>query len=612
MCGIHLIIDKTQILKAGIINTMASQTLYRGPDETNTATVKSKTQNYHFGVNRLKITDASDAAGQPFFSLDKRIALLYNGEIFNFYSLKNELIQKGIRFSTNSDTEVLFHWLRTFGISGINDLEGMFSFVFINFDTDEIIIARDRFGIKPLYYFQDEKYFIASSEIKPILSTNLVAARLNKAQIGHYLLYKYPKTPETFYQNITELSPGAILHQVSNKSNLERINPVSAGQECQNPQLSEIENLITDSLLKQINAPVPTGLLLSGGVDSTLLLALAKQEGYSLPTFSIVNSESERSFGTDDYKYAAKAAKQYGSEHHELEIDISILEKFDALIQQIDQPVGDSAFLMTSEICRYASGSMKILLSGAGADEIFGGYNRHWAFYKYLRHRKTAGYLLPAIRKFTNLLPDGYAHPLRKQVRLMRKLSNSYDVSPAHTYHKFLTFDEFPLTIASETIPELKGINDWMRWALDHDLKNYLVGDVLELSDRASMRHGIELRVPYLDDKLVDIAKSLPIDFVMSKGRKWILKELLTKHGGREFAHRPKDGFGLPLSHWLTDKRVGYLWEFVNNRNHIIFSFVDKGVIDRLLQQQRQKTHDHGPLLWSILILAHWLQRNFQ
>jgi asparagine synthase (glutamine-hydrolysing) len=612
MCGIHLIVDKTQILRAGIIDTMASQTLHRGPDDTNTTVVSSIIQNYHIGVNRLKITDPTDAAGQPFFSHDKQQVLLYNGEIYNYYSLKNELIQKGIRFSTHSDTEVLFHWLSSYGASGIKDLEGMFAFVFINFESDEVIMARDRFGIKPLYYYEDEKYFIVSSEIKPILNTNLMAVRLNEAQIGHYLLYRYPKAPQTFYQKITELSPGAILSHASGSTKIKRFSTIGSRQDLHNLELSEVETLINDSLLKQIHAPVPTGLLLSGGVDSTLLLALAHQAGYTLPTFSIVNSETERSFGTNDYKYAAKAAKQYGSEHHEMEMDISIMEKFDEFVQQIDQPIGDSAFLMTSAICRYASGSMKVLLSGAGADEIFGGYNRHWAFYKYLKHRKAAGILLPALRKFTNLLPDGNAHPLRKEFRLIKKLSNTIDVSPTQTFHKFLTFNEFALNIASEETPEFDDKKGWMKWALDHDLKNYLVGDVLALSDTASMRHGIELRVPYLDDDLVDYVKSLPVDFVMGNGRKWILKSLLTKYGGKVFAIRPKEGFGLPLSHWLTDKRVEHLWKFVNNKNHIIFSHVDKSVVDRLLQQQKKKSQDHGPLLWSILVLAHWLEHNFQ
>jgi asparagine synthase (glutamine-hydrolysing) len=612
MCGIHLIIDKTQTLSAEYIDLMASQTRYRGPDETDTGLVETQKQNYLFGVNRLKITDPTNAAAQPFFSEDKRKVLLFNGEIYNYYSLKNELIRKGIVFSTHSDTEVLLHWLTSFGSLGIKDLEGMFAFVFIDIDTDKIIIARDRYGIKPVYYYQDENYFIVSSEIKPILKTRLFPSRLNESQVDHYLQYKYAKFPETFFRNIMELSPGTMIQKVQGRLQIEKFTTEMSGQDFGSLQLSEIENLISDSLLQQISAPVPTGLLLSGGVDSTLLLALAQKEGYTLPTFSIVNSKAEGSFGTNDFKYAAKAAKLFGAEHHEMETDISILEKFDDFVHRLDQPIGDSSFLMTSEICRHASGTMKILLSGAGADEIFGGYNRHWAFYKYLKHRKTIGLLMPALSKFSKMLPDGNVHPLRKQLRLLRKLSNSYDISPVRTFHKFLVFNEFESKTISDTMPEFTDSNDLMNWALNHDLTNYLVGDVLALSDRASMWHGIELRVPYLDDKLVHHVKSLPTDFVMRNGRKWILKELLKKQGGKEFAQRPKEGFGLPLSHWLTDKRVSHLWEFVNKKDHIIFKFVDKNLLDKLLAQQKQKSHDHGPLLWSILVLAHWLQHNFE
>lgn len=611
MCGIHLIVDKTNILHPDSIQKMVSQTPYRGPDETITRTVQTKKQNYLFGVNRLKITDPSENAAQPFFSDDQRTVLLFNGEIYNYFTLRNELIGKGIRFLTHSDTEVLFHWLRIYGKSRINDLEGMFAFAFINFDLDEIIIARDKFGIKPLYYFQDQNYFVVSSEIKPILKTELSTPRLNEVQIGHYLAYKYAKSPATFFKEIMELRPGTLLHQVSGKTIIEKYVKKNERKFHENTQLSKIESLISDSLLLQINAPVPTGLLLSGGVDSTLLLALAQKEGYTLPTYSIVNSETERSFGTNDFKYAAKAAKQYGSEHYELEIGISILDTFEDFIQNLDQPIGDSALLMTSEICRQAAGSMKVLLSGAGADEIFGGYNRHWAFYNYLKYRKLIEVLLPTVRTVSKFLPDGIPHPLRKHFRLIKKLSNSYDPSPEITFHKFLAFNEWTISIEEETMPEITDSEGWMGWALEHDLTNYLVGDVLALSDKTSMRHSIELRVPYLDETLVNYIKSHTPDFVIGSGRKWILKALLTKYGGKEFAQRPKEGFGLPLSHWLVDKRISHLWEFTSDRNHIIFRFVEKSMIDKLLAQQKQQSNDHGPLLWSILVLAHWLQHNF-
>ena len=195
MCGINLIIDKNRNLNPDLINKMSALTRHRGPDETKSCRIDSTTKNYFLAVNRLKITDQSDGASQPFISNDSKYALLFNGEIYNFHSLKNDLLNKNITFVSHSDTEVLFHWLILNGKNGIEKLEGMFAFIFIDVENDEILIARDRFGIKPIYYYEDENCFIASSEIKPIIETGLMKKEINTSQIHHYLAYKYAKQP---------------------------------------------------------------------------------------------------------------------------------------------------------------------------------------------------------------------------------------------------------------------------------------------------------------------------------------------------------------------------------------------------------------------------------
>ncbi len=626
MCGINIIIDKHKNLDATIINIMSEFTRHRGPDETKIYRFDDKTTSYFLGANRLKISDSSNAASQPFISSDSKFVLLFNGEIYNFYALKNELINKNINFSSHSDTEVLFHWLRLNGKKGIEKLEGMFAFVFIDIDNNEILIARDRFGIKPIYYYKDENYFIASSEIKSIIGTGLMKKELNTSQIQHYLSYKYAKQPETLFQNIYELKHGFVLHFQKDKWQMEKFFQIPTVTINTAPNLTLIEEMITDSLLQQLNANVPLGLLLSGGVDSTLLLALARKEGFTLPTYSIVNSKSDASFGTKDYHFSRLAATKYNSEHHELEIDISVLDQFDNFIDTMDQPIGDSSYLMTSEICKMASKSqpyhtpdgeagqagMKILLSGAGADEYFAGYNRHFAFYKYLNNKRVLDFLFPLFKPVLNSLPSGFPHPFRKQFRLMKKWSKSYDKSPSKTYYNFLKFNEISFNdhmIESHDLPA--NDQDLFAWALHHDQNNYLIGDVLALSDKASMQHGIEMRVPYLDEKLVNYIAGIPQSSLLKNGQKWILKELLKKHGGAKFVNRPKEGFGLPLSNWLFDTRISHLWELFDSKDSIIFNYLEKDKFDYLATQQKQNAEDHGPLLWSILVLGHWLQRNF-
>lgn len=609
MCGINLIIDKQKYLSSDPITKMSDITHHRGPDEANIKIVEGHSKTYHLASNRLKITDQSEAAAQPFTIQSSKQALLFNGEIYNFYELKNELLKNEITFHSNSDTEVLFHWLRTYGKEGITKLEGMFSFIFIDPEKDEIILARDRFGIKPLYFYEDENYFIASSEIKSILGSGLVKKELNARQIHHYLLYKYAKTPETFYLNINEIESGQALYFHENAWGNTQFYSDNLFTDKSELEVESIKEIILDSLLRQIDTKVPLGLLLSGGVDSTLLLALAHLEGYSLPTYSIINSKADKSFGTKDYHYSRLAAKTYSSDHHEIEVDISLFDQFDNFIANIDQPIGDSSYMMTSAICKKASESMKILLSGAGADELFAGYNRHKAFYNHLYNAKSLKFLMPILKPILNNLPSGIQHPFRKHINLIKKWSKSYDKSPKQTFHNYLTFHD--LGFENQQINHERVDTDLFEWALKHDQNNYLVNDVLALSDRAPMLHGVELRVPFLDEKLVNYLDGFPAKTRILKGPKWILKEILKKNGGGKFINRPKEGFGLPLSNWLFDKKSEHIWENMQSENSILFNYLDKRVFDKLIRQQKSRAEDHGPLLWSIIVLGNWLDLNF-
>ncbi len=610
MCGINLIIDKTKRLQTSVIEKMAETTRYRGPDEMRLQVIQTQHANYLMAVNRLMITDQTDSASQPMISADKKYALLFNGEIYNYAILKNELLDRGISFNTFSDTEVLFKWLIIHGKDGIDVLEGMFAFVFIVFEKDEVVAARDRFGIKPLHYFMDEKYAIFSSEIKPLVNSGLVEKKLDGPQIRHYLAWKYVQSPGTFYENIFTLEHGKAITLSHEKKAIFSYGKKAENEECKGASdPDKAEALLTESLLRQIDAKVPLGLLLSGGVDSTLLLALAHKEGFTLPTFSIINSAKDAGYGTEDYKFSRLAASAYRSDHHEMEVDISVLDGFFEHIKFMDQPIGDSAWLLTSVISENASKSMKILLSGAGADELFAGYNRHWAFYQYLKHRKLFDTLHPFVKTFTKALPSSLPPPLANRIRLMKKWANSHDRDPWRTWINYLTFNE--LNIELNSGGKNGGISDWFTIALNHDRDNYLVNDVLALSDRASMRHGIELRVPYLDDNLRQYLMSFDQIRLIERGRKWLLKEILKKYGGKKFVDRRKEGFGLPLGRWLFDKRAENLWGPLNSRESIIYEFIEKPWLDRLTDQHKRRREDHGPLLWSVIVLAHWLEQNF-
>jgi asparagine synthase (glutamine-hydrolysing) len=609
MCGINLIIDQSHKIDNAVIAKMAYRTRHRGPDETRIVVEKSNRLAIHMAANRLKITEHAKLASQPFSIGTTRKYLLFNGEIYNYRHLKNKLLDFGVHFHSDSDTEVLFHWMSIFGKVGLSVLEGMFALAFIDLENEEILIARDRSGIKTIYYYDAAGLFIASSELKPIAECGLYQKRLNTRQINHYLCYKYAAPPETFFEGIFELSPGSVLHFKNHFWEKSVFSNVESQGSLEIIDLRAIEELITCSLLDQLERKVPTGLLLSGGVDSTVLLALAHKNGISMPTFSVVGSEKENASGTEDGKYSRIAASLYKSNHHELLIDRTVLKGFDDFIDSVDQPIGDSSYLLTSEICKYASGSMKVLLSGAGADELFGGYNRHWAFFKYLEHRKLLDHTVPVLQSALRVLPEGFPTSWNKKVGYLHKLIKSYDSSPERTWMNFIAFNDF----VNNSMPSggLGPSTSWMDWALLHDRNHYLVSDVLALTDKASMLHGLEVRVPYLDDRIINYLGRIDSRLLMKHGRKWVLRNILIDNGGARIANRAKEGFGLPLGSWLNDKNYNYILRPLLRTDGMIFEFIDKQISDRLICQHQEGRKDNSPQLWSLLILAHWLERNF-
>src|SRR5688572_20620488 len=492
MCGLNVIIDKNSALSPDLITRMNKATHHRGPDATGLYIHRTDKESYFFGHNRLKIIDFSDAANQPFFSVSNRYLLIYNGEIYNYRELKHDLKKKGFTFRTESDSEVVLKLLIQQGPAGLEKLEGMFALVFFDLENNTLLAARDRFGQKPLYFAETDDAFIISSEIKAINSTGLVKKELNEAQIPNYLSYKHACKPGTFFKNIYELEEGTCGIYADNtwvtRSYLSTFqgcgNTVLAPEEI----LAKTSELLQQSLLKQIQADAPVGLFLSGGIDSTLLLALLAEAGFTnFPAFSIANKASERSFGSDDYHYSNLAARQFGARHVVFNIDDSILNNFGQLIECMDQPIADGAVVLTDFLSKETHNSVKVALSGAGADELFGGYNRHRAFYKYIRNRPLLLFAKPFLQGLAPALPTGFAHPLRKNFRLIRKIAFKIKADPERTFRLFTAMDaELCHTlkptvkkpeIRSENLPGKK--NEWLHWALNRDQHEYLISDIL-------------------------------------------------------------------------------------------------------------------------------------
>lgn len=597
---------------------MQAVTTHRGPDHAGETHFLIRDARVFMGANRLKIHDVTKRSNQPFQDSGGRYSLVFNGEIYNYYDLKNELIQEGCVFRTSSDTEVLLNWLIKKGRQGIENLSGMFAFVFSDRELGIVLAARDQWGMKPLFYTHTESQIVISSELRGVLASGLVERRLNRNQVAHYLQYKYAGRPETFYEHVFEMEPGCSFVYEDGKVDIDAFLNTSGKSKEMEPGAgstrfsSDVERLLRSSLVTHLQSDVPVGLLLSGGVDSTLLLALAREEGYTMPSFSIVNRKSDASYGTEDYKYARMAAGQFRSEHEVMEVDDAILKGFYEFVEQLDQPVADSGAWMTYLICKKASDSVKVVISGAGADELFGGYNRHWAFNKYLQHRKALMALLPAIRLLGPVLPDGGIIPMRKQLRLFKKWALSLDEDPGTTWNRMIGMPEFMVRQKMDFWPEKPDLRINMNFALEHDRSQYLISDVLAVSDRMSMRNSLEMRLPYLDDTLTDFIRNIEPEYLLSRGGKTILKEILNTYGGKKFTARKKEGFGLPIGNWFKNKKHDYLWELYSEDGHLIFDFVKREKILGLIKTHRRGTADLSQELWSILVLGNWLAKEFE
>ncbi|MDQ3292599.1 MAG: asparagine synthase C-terminal domain-containing protein, partial [Bacteroidota bacterium] len=380
------------------------------------------------------------------------------------------------------------------------------------------------------------------------------------------------------------------------------------------------ENLLLKSVERQLRADVPVGLFLSGGVDSTLILAMVQQLGYRhFPAFTISNKASESIFGSADYRFARLAAQDFEADHHSFEIDTSILKYLDELITTLDQPIADGAALLTYYLAKQVRSTIKVALSGAGADELFGGYNRHRAFYHYLQHRRFAHIFLALFKPGAGILPTGVKHPLRKQFLLIRKLVDK--IQPYQPVQTFLNFTAMERHLQQLLRPEFIGNTtpaempantlDILRWSLNQDLHQYLIADILALTDKTSMIHSLEVRTPYLDNALHSFLQTLPSEALFKNGPKWILKHILEKYQEKQIAHRPKEGFGMPLGHWLKQTETRWIFEDLQNPQHILFRYLRFPETQQFIQMQLQGRYDYSSELWALIILARWLNQHF-
>ncbi len=588
MCGINIIISTTNLLVEEPLQAMLDVSLHRGPDDTGLFVHTNNNWQIGIGVNRLQVVDKDEASNQPMVSACGNYVLAYNGEVYNYQDLRNQLLNKGHEFKTQSDTEVVLLWLKENGTEGLSAFKGMFALTFVDLARKQVTVARDRHGIKPLFYYKVDDKIVVSSTINAIEACGLANLSINNKAISDYLSYRHVMGNYTFYQEVQSCDPGIASVYNETLSGVKSVIDTKSIDEDRS-----LKNILIETVSMVFEAPTSPGLMLSGGVDSTLLLAILNKElGISeVNTYTLGYGE--------DSKWAKKAAVQYDSRHHEIPVSMDMMQRMDEFLIHTDQPIADHGAFATWLVAGEATKTNNVLLSGSGADELFAGYNRHRAFNYYLKNQRQVLIIQSAINKLglMDFLP-----------KVARQLFNGLDVNPIATYQNFLQNHG----IDNKQNPDIfweapKSLADNLEKALEFDRSHYLVADVLAVTDNSMMQHSIEARIPYLYDDLLSYAGNIASQDKIKNNGKGPLKEILAGYDGLKYTQRPKHGFGLPMADWLLDKRSFWLWEFLL-KDSPVFKFVPKLKIYQLLRLHQLGKTDNSMQLWSILVLEKWLK----
>ncbi|MCU0430034.1 MAG: asparagine synthase (glutamine-hydrolyzing) [Cytophagaceae bacterium] len=521
------------------------------------------------GHRRLSIIDTSSAANQPFKDDTGRYVLVFNGEIFNYRELKAQLEQRGHVFKTTSDTEVLMEILIREGTSGIQKLIGFFAFAFYDRKKDELLIVRDRFGVKPLYYYQDDDKLVFASELKSLYAYN-IPRKLNRNSLYLYLQLNYVPHPEGMVEGVKKLNPGSMLlvrrKKVEEQAYYQLPRPNSSPEIHQHDYgklKTAFQELLEDSIQRRLIADVPLGAFLSGGIDSSVLVALASRHTKHLNTFTI-GFPDEPFF--DESAYAAMVAKKYNTHHTVFEVRTrDIFEEVYHVLNYLDEPFADPSAIPFYILSKHTSKHVKVALSGDGADELLGGYNRHAAEVK-ARNEIAFNSLVRLAQPLLQYLPANRHSAFGNKVRQLNRYAEGYRLSAKERYWHWtaLSSDKSAWQLLSNSLQQNHLLQQFdkrkdfltrfirekgsLSDILYNDMHLVLPDDMLVKSDMMSMACSLEVREPFLDHRLVEFAFQLPdAAKIDSKGRKKILRDIARELLPPALFQRPKHGFDVPL-----------------------------------------------------------------
>lgn len=622
MCGICGISMKNgKPVQPNDIKKMCDVMTHRGPDDEGFYFIK----NIGLGMRRLKIIDL-ETGHQPIHNEDKTIWLILNGEIYNFSELRRELERKGHHFYTKSDTEVIVHLYEDYGLKSLEMLNGMFCFALWDSRNDLLLVARDRLGIKQIYYYEDDQKIVFGSEIKTILSQSWFDREIDYQALSDYFSLQYIPSPKTIYRKIRKLPPASFISIGDGKSTISRYWSLDYGQ----PRLSGKEALDTidlelqRSVRLQMISDVPLGAYLSGGIDSSLLVAMmAKESELPVETFSIIWDSDSKAF--DERGYARFVAERYKTNHHEFLVKPEIEDVIDKIIHAFDEPFADDSAIPNYYIARETKQYVTVALSGLGGDEMSAGYERYIGMkllhiYRMLPKKIRTNFFSKIIQGF----PDSKKGSL--WIERMKRFVRISDLDFAESYFSIsskvepqektglftrearerMGSENSSIACFSEFIDECMSSDELDRM-LYVDMNTYMVDQLLVLSDRMSMAHSLELRVPYLDHILVEaFARVSPSMKLRGPIKKYLLKKVTERYFPKEFIYRKKMGFSSPIVLWLRKDLKNFMLRILNKKSLEKTNIINPNTVQGYVEEHLHCRHNHDTKLWSLIMFMLW------
>ena len=628
MCGIYGYLTSKRSIDPRILRSMGDTLRHRGPDDEGEMIGEDGDLCVGFGHQRLSIIDLSPAGRQPMSNEDGSIWITYNGEIYNFIALREELERKGHRFKSSSDTEVVIHLYEELGIRCLEKMNGMFAFALWDRHKKTLILARDRIGKKPLHYALSNEGIVFASELKALLTHPGVSREIDLKSLNRYLTYEYVPAPDSIFKSIKKLEPGHYLLYRQGSTEMVQYwdipltdNPM--GYKTEAEYVEDLRERLANAVKSRLVADVPVGLFLSGGVDSSLIAALAMRANPKLECFSI--GFDEPSF--DESRYARQVARVLNAQHQLMIFSTrEMLDTIHKLPDILDEPLADASILPTYLLSKFASQKVKVALSGDGGDELFAGYPTYQAHKLITYYDSLPAFLKSALRTMASHLPVSHDN-ISTEFKIKQFLKGAGVASEIRFFIWMGAFTDAEKKglLSDEVKSELRSHNTYedifnyiskskltkdMERILYLSMKLYLQDDLLVKVDRTSMANSLEVRCPLLDYEFIEFACSLPMFYKLNGLKtKYLFKKAAMGLLPASIINRPKKGFGIPISRWLCGELKDLMMNHLNQQTIERQGLFDWPYISGLMDAHLSRRADHRKLLWPLIVFQIWYAR---